>query len=256
MNKKRKLATAIAIFLFMIVALEVVYIFSELYSENEVPTDPVITDAVKFKEEYESLNGTKNANDRTIRSITIDEDNPFIYATEDDIVKMIDNKETFVVYFGFTACPWCRSILESLITSAKENNITKIYYVNVLDIRDKYELNDKNKAIRTVEGTEGYYALLDRLGSVLDDYSPLTYKTSKNKTKEVKIGEKRIYAPNIVTVKNGEAVSMETAIVDSLVDPYMELTNEMTCEMKEIFKCLFDTLNDDVEVCEIDAQKC
>ena len=256
MNKRKKLATAIAIFLFMIVALEVVYIFSELYSENEVPTDPVITDAVKFKEEYESLNGTKSVNDQEIRSITIDEDNPFIYATEDDIVKMIDNKETFVVYFGFTACPWCRSVLESLVSAAKENNITKIYYVNVLDIRDKYELNDKNKAVRTVEGTEGYYALLKRIGSVLDDYSPLSYKTSKNKTKQVKIGEKRIYAPNIVTVKNGEAVSMETGIVDALVDPYMELTDEMTCEMKEIFKCLFDTLKDDVEVCEIDAQKC
>ena len=256
MNKKKKLATVVAIFLFMFVAIEVVYIFSELYTESAIPGEETVTDSIKFKKEYESLNGTKNSNDHEIRSLDIADDNPFVFATEDEIVKMIDNKETFVVYFGFTACPWCRSVLTSLIESAKENNITKIYYVNVLDIRDKYELNDKNKAVRTVEGTEGYYKLLERLNDVLDDYSPLTYKTSKNKTKEVKINEKRIYAPNIITVKNGKAISKETGIVEALTDPYMELTDGMTCEMKDIFKCLFDTLKDEDLVCEIDAQKC
>lgn len=256
MNKKKKRATAIAIFLFMLVALEVVYIFNELYTESAITNEPKITDAIKFKEEYESLNGNKTSNGSTIRSLLIDEDNPMIYATEDDIVKMIDNKETFIVYFGFASCPWCRSVLTSLLDSAKENNIDKIYYVDVLNIRDKYELNDKNKAVRTVEGTKGYMELLDRLGDVLDDYSPLTYKTKKNKTKEVEIGEKRIYAPNVITVKNGKAMSNESAIIADLVDPYMELTDEMKCEMKEKFKCLFDTLKSEEVVCEIDTQKC
>lgn len=256
MNKKRRKATAIAVFLFILVALEIVYIFSELYTESDIQPNTTVTDSIKFKEDYESLNGTKDSSGTQIRSILIDEDNPFIYADAKDIVSMVENKESFVVYFGFNSCPWCRSVLTSLIASAKENNITKIYYVDVLNIRDKYELNDKNKAVRTVEGTDDYYKLLELFDNVLDDYSPLTYKTKNKKTKKVTINEKRIYAPNVITVKNGKAIALETGIIADLTDSHMELTEEMKCEMKERFKCLFDTLKDEVPVCDIDTQKC
>ncbi len=256
MNKKRKAATAIAVVLFMLVALEIVYIFSELYTENDINSVPTITDAIKFKEEYEALNGVSNANGVQNRSILIDEDNPLIYANENDILSMIENKESFVVYFGFSACPWCRSVIPSLISAAKENGITKIYYVDVLNIRDKYELNEDNKAVRTVEGTEGYYKLLQAMDSILDDYAPLTYKTKKNKTKKVKINEKRIYAPNIIAVKNGNPVALEDGIIDELTDSHMDLTDEMKCEIKERFKCLFESLKEDNIVCDIDTGKC
>ncbi len=93
MNKKRKTATAIAVVLFMLVALEIVYIFSELYTESDIPDNQTVTDSIKFKEEYEALNGTKNSNGQQIRSILIDEDNPLIYAEAKDIVSMIENKE-------------------------------------------------------------------------------------------------------------------------------------------------------------------
>lgn len=256
MNKKRKTATAIAVVLFMLVALEIVYIFSELYAENDINNEPTITDSIKFKEEYEALNGVSNSNGVQNRSILIDEDNPIIYANENDILSMMENKESFVVYFGFSACPWCRSVIPSLINAAKESQVTKIYYVNVLDIRDKYELDDKNKAVRTIEGTEGYYKLLDALDSVLDDYAPLTYKTKKNKTKKVKIDEKRIYAPSVVAIKNGKPVALEDGIIDALTDSHMDLTDEMKCEIKTRFKCLFDSLKQDNLVCDIDTGKC
>lgn len=256
MNKRRKTATAIAVVLFMLVALEIVYIFSELYTESDIKEPATITDSIKFKEEYESLNGTSDSNGNQVRSILIDEDNPIIYANETDIISMIERKESFVVYFGFKSCPWCRSVIPSLISAAKENGVTKIYYVDVLNIRDKYELNDKNKAVRTVEGTEGYYKLLELLDPVLEEYSPLTYRTKKNKTKKVKINEKRIYAPNVVAIKNGEAVQMEDGLIDSLTDSRMELTDDMKCEIKTRFKCLFDAVKSESTVCEIDTGKC
>ena len=40
------------------------------------------TDAIKFKEEYESLNGTTSSSGKTIRTININKDNPIIYKTE------------------------------------------------------------------------------------------------------------------------------------------------------------------------------
>ncbi len=255
MNKKRKVAIAFVVVLFILVALEIVYIFSELYTESDIPEDPVITDAIKFKTEYESLNGEKNSNGDDIRILSIADDNPFIYATENEIAEKMDNKESFIVYFGFKSCPWCRSVLNSLIESAKENNVTKIYYVDVLEIRDRYELDDEHKAVRTVEGTEGYYKLLEKMDKVLDDYEPLTYKVKK-KTKSVKIDEKRIYAPNVVAVKNGEAVYLESGLVEDLNDAYMEIDDGLNCQIKEKFKCLFETINNQDYVCSVDSQKC
>ena len=177
MNMKKR-AVAFVLVLFLFVAFAIVYIFSELYSESEVP-EPVITDAIKFKSEYEAVNGEKQG-DYTVRKLSISEENPFIYSSAEEIVKKINNNETFVVYFGFATCPWCRSVLPSLIDSAKDNNVDVIYYVDVLNIRNKYELDENNKAVETVKGSDAYYELLTLLDSVLDEYSPLTYKSTNS----------------------------------------------------------------------------
>ena len=79
----------------------------------------VKTDAQKFKEEYESINGTKREKDgKEIRTIEIAENNPMVYATAEEIAKMMDDKETVAVYFGFKDCPWCRSMVTTLIACA------------------------------------------------------------------------------------------------------------------------------------------
>ena len=52
-------------------------------------------DAIMFKEEYESLNGKTNSNDKAYRNISIDADNPFVYITAEELVEKINNKETF-----------------------------------------------------------------------------------------------------------------------------------------------------------------
>ena len=62
-------------------------------------------DALKFKEEYESLNGqTREKDGKEIRTISIPDNNPMIYKEANDIVSLMDNKETFLVYFGFSDC--------------------------------------------------------------------------------------------------------------------------------------------------------
>ena len=113
------------------------------------------SDAKQFKEEYESLNGEDNGNGKKIRTITISEDNPFVYASTDEIAKKMEDNESFIVYFGFAKCPWCRSMIEQLIKSAKDNNIDTIYYVDVLEIRDTYQIDDNGEVQLTKEGTEG-----------------------------------------------------------------------------------------------------
>ena len=203
------------------------------------------TDAIKFKEEYEKLNGEKNRNGVTYREVEIDEENPFVFATAEEIQEKIDNKETFAVYFGFNSCPWCRSIITTLIEVADDLNIEKIYYVDVLDIRDTYELNSKNKPEKTKDGSEGYNELINSLASVLSDYT-LTTEKGKN----VQVGEKRIYAPNLVSVVDGKAQKLNTGISEMQTDSMMELTDEMKKDTYDQFKCVLDCLQEDVKVCQ------
>lgn len=207
--------------------------------------EEVLTDAAKFKEEYESLNGTTSSSGKEIRTVTIAEDNPMVYKSASEIVEMIDNDETFVVYFGFASCPWCRSVIEALIEVADELNIDTIYYVDVLDIRDTYAIDEDGDASLSKEGTDGYYDLLDRLDSVLSDY------TLSSDDDTVSVGEKRIYAPNIVTVVEGKAISLVEGISDLQTDAYMELTEGMLSETKEIFTSALSVLSDNA-VCESD----
>lgn len=208
-------------------------------------------DAEKFKEEYESLNGTENNRGKEIRSIKIDKDNPFVYAEAKDIVELIDNKETFLVYFGFTNCPWCRSVLPTLISVAKDKGVDKIYYVNVLDIRDTMELTKKDKAETVKKGTDDYYDLLDKLDDVLSDYT-----LTNDKDKEIKTGEKRIYAPNLAVVVNGKAKKLTTGISDKQTDGYMELTDEMKKDMKKSFEKVIDEYVGASSTCDVSGDRC
>ncbi len=189
------------------------------------------TDAMKFKEEYESLNGTINASGNEHRTVSIDKENPYVYATPQEILDKIENKETFYVYFGSSYCPWCRSVIETSIKEANKNDIDVIYYIDIWDgdhkeiLRDTYELNDKGKAVLAQSGTEEYQKLLKALDPVLKEY---TLKNEKGKT--VSVGEKRIFAPNFIYVEKGVATRLENGYSEKQTDSRMDLTDEMLAD--------------------------
>lgn len=202
-------------------------------------------DSIKFKEDYESYNGKSNQNDKKYRVVNINKDNPFVYKTEDEIVSMINNKETFAVYFGFNTCPWCRSVIEELIKVSKDLSIDTIYYVNVrpngVDIRDTITVNEDGTYERTKEGTTGYNKLLELLSNVLSDYN-LTDKDGN----KIDVNEKRIYAPNVVSIVNGKAIKLETGIASNQSDAYMELTDEMKKETYSKFESVLKEIKSGV----------
>ena len=83
------------------------------------------SDAEKFKEEYESINN-KEIYGNKARELNIDKNNNIVYKSDEEIVQMIKNKETFVVYFGFPKCPWCRSVLPSLLDVSSDLGLEKL----------------------------------------------------------------------------------------------------------------------------------
>lgn len=207
------------------------------------------TDAVKFKEEYESLNGVKSKKTGKInRSVNISKDNVFVYKKASDIVDAINNKETFAVYFGFSECPWCRSVISTLSEVATDIGIDEIYYVDVSDIRDELEVKN-GKVVTKKQGDKSYMELLKLLDNVLDDYT-----LTDDSDKEISTSEKRIYAPNVVSVVAGKAIKKDTGISDKQTNPYMKLTAKMKKETYNKFKCVLDCIVETNNTCT--KEKC
>lgn len=204
-------------------------------------------DVIKFKEEYENLNGKTNENSKKkYRTVKIDSKNKIVYSSAKEVLKMMEEKKSFVVYFGFDSCPWCRSVVENVSKISKELD-EDIYYVDVKEIRDVYELDDENKPELTKEGDKNYLKLIKKLDSVLKEYTLTT-----DDDNEVKVGEKRIYAPNIVSVIDGSAKELTTGLSDKQTDGYMTLTDEMKQESyKKIKKIVQEVVNHN-NTCDLD----
>lgn len=200
-----------------------------------------ITDASKFKMEYESLNG--KINDKTneeYKTVNISENNKFVYKTEEEIVKILESKSG-LIYFGFKSCPWCRSMVEALDKASQNSKITNIYYLDIENIRDVLALDENNKVVTEKEGNTNYYKLLNLLDAYLDDYV-LTGEDDVS----VKTGEKRLYAPTVIAVVNGEIVGFHTKTVDSQTNPNEPLTEKQEKELEKIYTDLIGKTTENI----------
>lgn len=184
-------------------------------------------DSVKFKKEYEELNenGIK---------LNIDKSNPIEYADYDKILEVIENG-TGIIYLGFPGCPWCRNALPVLFDVAKENKVDTIYYMNILKERDSYVVEDgklvyaKDEDGNEKKGTEGYHKLLKALDEHLSDY------VISFEGKEYKTGEKRIYAPSVIFVRDGKILGIHVSTVASHENPKEPLTDKQYDELYGIY---------------------
>ena len=199
-------------------------------------------DAKKFQEEYEKLNNTKApyGNNENYRNISIPKDNPFVYSNAKDILEMINNKETFYVYFGSAHCPWCRSVIEKAIEVANNNKVDKIYYVNIWKgfheeiLRDTYEIGNDNNIEKTNAGTKEYYQLLNKFDSLLDEY---VLTTENNET--IDTGEKRIFAPDFIYVEKGKAKKITTGISKKQTNYNSKLSKKILADEEKKFNNFF-----------------
>ena len=192
-----------------------------------------------FKNDYESINGLANKGGKLHRVVNIDEENPFKQITTSELLEKIENKETFYVYFGDKLCPWCRSVIEKAVEVAKKNNIDRIYYIAIWDdegkeiVRDKYELKD-GELTKTIEGCKEYPKFLEYFGELLSEYNLTDSDGNK-----VSTGERRIFAPNFIYVKDGQAQELITGISDKQTDSREELTEEILKDEEELFEKFF-----------------
>ena len=109
-----------------------------------------ITDSLKFKEEYERLNGQKDSDGNDLVDLDIDEDNNVVYLTIESLIKKLEDKETFIVYFGYSSSNECRLVLPNLLKVAYRHGLDKLYYLDTTSIDDKDKfaiIEDKLKEV-------------------------------------------------------------------------------------------------------------
>lgn len=208
-----------------------------LTKNNDREVNNVTADALKFKEEYESLNNTTRESDGALyNNIDISENNPIKYVNTKEALEVLKNK-TAILYVGANWCPWCRNAVPVLFEVAKSYNVKTIYYLNLDEEKDVYEVKN-GKLEKTAQGTEGYYELLEFLDSELEDY----IITSNGK--DYNTGEKRIYMPFVAVSKNGEVKGSHTGTVklDENQTKYDPLTEEQYKTLKKDYEDLFSKI--------------
>lgn len=169
-------------------------------------------DSIKFKEEYESLNKTDDKSGNLYRTITISEKNPIIYTSTDELVESINNKESFIVFFGDKTSSWCRSVTPYMIDQANTQGIDKIYYISLEPKEDK-------EGVKALDGDISFQQIKDSL--------------SKDK----------IDTPTLAVYVNGQVSKTTSGISSKQSDANQELSGEMIRETKEMFKQIYSIYN-------------
>lgn len=181
-----------------------------------------MSDGERFKQEYEELNDSH-------LEVNIDSDNMIKYISLEEAIDIIKN-DTGVIYFGYPSCPWCRNAVPVLLDAASSTSLDTIYYVNAYNIRDVKEIDDDGNIVTTNEGDRLYDDLLEVLDDILDPYT-LTLDNGE----VIDLGEKRLYVPMVLFVKDGEVVSYHLSTVDSQEDPSISLNDSQRDELYNIY---------------------
>ena len=160
-----------------------------------------MSDAERFAQEYTQVS----------------DNNVFLYRNAEEIVRILENG-TGVVYLGFPECKWCQKYVTYLNEAALDNDITRIYYLDILEDR--------------TNNTEEYQEIV----SLLDEY--LEYDEE---------GNKRVFVPAVIVVDRGEIVGFddETSLdTHDLDDPEEYWTEEEVRDLNEKLALMFDYVND------------
>lgn len=212
-----------------------------------LPKDKDNSSALAFKNEYEALNGKMARYKKPHRTLNISEDNPYVKTTPKKIVEMLENKESFYLYVGDPLCPWCRSVVEQSIKSAKENGIDTIYYIDFWDdnnneiLRDVYELVD-GEIKQTHKATDEYTRMLELCS---DSIGLRNYTVEDENGKEVEVNSKRFFGPTFLYAEGGRFKKYTDARSSLQKSPLEELTDEIKKDQAEKFDELFLEICDD-----------
>lgn len=208
----------------------VLLLFFILLSLIGCKTDDIKTDNIRFKEEYESINGQLNESGKTITTIEIDENNSIKYIEQQEVIDSLING-THVVYFGWPECSWCRRALPVLIDTVNQYPGMRIYYFSIRQAREDYE-NGVDRQLAALYKEVSKVLLMSEI-----DFSEIS-EVDDN-------GVLKIVASMLIFVKDGEVIGAHRRTVESHFDSYEELTKAQIAELKDIYDCYLQEMVSD-----------
>lgn len=175
--------------------------------ETGKPSSNVGCDVTSQCEEGEKADMSAYENfmdtDHVFRSISMQEGN-----------ELLESDKTFVLYYGFSTCPWCIELLPILNDVAKENEYA-VHYVNV-----RPEGTDSSFDIR-VDTNPDYVKLTE----IVSDYLPVNDE-----------GVKRLSVPFVFFVKDGEIVETHIGTLDTHDAKERVMTEDEKAELTTILQ--------------------
>lgn len=186
-----------------------------------------ISDSLKFKKEYEALNGKKDDSNVSYLPIEISKDNTVRYCDYDKAIEALENG-THLVYLGWPGCPWCRSMLPVLIEEVNKVQGVYIYYCNILSLREAFENDPQSSSGRQYK----------RFADLLEEYAGSKYED----------GTAKLTASNVYFVREGEIIAVHNRTVESHLDPYEPLMDYQKQQLAEQFGKLLEELTKDIPI--------
>lgn len=227
MDKTNKICLIISIICITLVVLFCAFLIIRHQNKED------LTDALKFKKEYEQYNLAKTDEEKKLISIDIPENNPIVYKTAKEIEEIL-NTEDAIIYFGYSICPWSRNVIKPMLDASRDLSIANIYYLDIKDIRDEYEFVGTVTPKKVKEGTDAYYNIVNFFGEKLEKYYVKDSYGNLYGT-----GVRRINSPTVVTIKNKKITGMHEKTIEKQTDPYQELTSLEEKELYDIYYEMF-----------------
>lgn len=145
---------------------------------------------------------------------TLREDTIIRYTSADEVLSLMDNEYSGIIVYGFKECPWCQAVISYVDEIAKEKGYKEVLYLDIRDMRDNEESQDREKYLQIYENIK------DKIDNPV-----------------------KIFAPTITVMSKGEVVSYSIGTVDSHQKNELNILPPMTDaqieELRELFREMF-----------------
>lgn len=143
-----------------------------------------------------------------------DNNHIFVVSTADEIIELLNSNQKAIIVFSFPECPWCQAAIPYINEIAKEEEYDKVYYLNILEMRENKESYDHEK----------YLEIFEKIR--FDIANP-----------------EKLNAPTVIVINEGkvlgyhiDTVSTHIKNENNVLEP---MTNSQIEELKEIYRKLF-----------------
>ena len=135
----------------------------------------------------------------------------------DEVIRLMNDKESFIVFFSYEDCPYCNMIMPYVNEVAEETG-QQVGYINTR----------KDPSWQSNIDIKGYDLVVKYFGDYLQ---------------EDENGVKHLYTPVIYCVKNGNIAARHDGVMpEEDIDPDQPLTNSQEEALKETLKEKFETV--------------